>query len=283
VHPTEQLTGRATSAFAAAVAVIGPLVAAFASSSAMVWFRSNVVGTPDPRTEPFVLVASQRWTAAFAALLAALCLTKLAALPNDRQLFIPRLSSPGMLVAIPAFAGVVLLNLRYAGVQQGLWDFWWPSIRHAYFPLVALFTIGSLAALGIRALRTMTRQGVLISCLLGVSYGGFSSLWHCCAALWQSQDTPWPLAVAALIPWALAIGAFPLAAALRCRAPVSYVVAAVLFAVGYPWHTPLWFLQGLLGGAFWVHLSRRTGSLLSPGLFLSCAYLIHTTVPFLGV
>lgn len=283
MRPTERLTNTATLALAAAIAMIGPLVAAFASPFAFVWFRSHVVGTPDPRTEPFVLVTSQRWTAALAALLAAGCLTRLAALRNDRQSFVPRLSSPGMLVAIPAFAGVVLMNLRYAGVQQGLWGFWWPAVSHAYFPLVALFTAGSLVGLGINALRTMTRQGVLISCLLGVSYGGFSSLWHCCSALWLSQGTPWPLAVLALIPWALAIGAFPLIAALRCRAPVSHVVAAILFAVGYPWHTPLWFLQGLLGGAFWVYLSQRTGSLLSPGLFLSCAYLIHTTVPFLGV
>ena len=263
---------------AAAVAVAGLLVAALAPAGVFSWFRSHVVGKPHPFTEPFELHPGHRMVAGLGALLAGWGLWQL----GRRRLRDPQaLRGIFFALATLGFIGTVVFNLRWAGVQQGIWGWWLPDLHVFYFPTAIAFSLFSLAAIGVHPWKELTLARIAPALALGIAYGGFSNLWHCCAPLWDDDSIPWPLLILAFASWAIAFAGFVAGAGVRMRQPHGEAIAALLFAFGYPWHTPLWFIQGLLGGIFAVRLARRTSSILTPGIFIVSAYVVHTTLPFL--
>lgn len=255
------------------------VVGLVAPESWFAWFRAEVVGTPHPFTEPFVLSMGQRLTAVVSAALGGFSLWRM--LVRDPAPPPEALGRRWTQVASVTFAGTVLFNVRYAGVQLGVWRFWLPFLGHLYLPITAAFTTSALLALGPGPWRSLQPRAGWVSVGLGMAYGGFSGLWHCCAPLWESQGVFWPLAALIVPVWAVALAGFVTGVSLRLRSPAGEALAALLFAAGYPWHTLLWFAQGLVAGAFFVLLARRVGSALAPGLFIASAYLVHTTIPFL--
>src|SRR5262249_42607214 len=54
------------------------------------------------------------------------------------------------------------------------------------------------------------------------------------------------------------------------------------FALLYPWHTPLFAMQGFAGGALATWLVRCCESGWAPTLFLAAAYTTHVVLPFVG-
>lgn len=133
-----------------------------------------------------------------------------------------------------------------------------------------------VASLIIVVARTAWTRSVGLASLAGLGYGAFSALWHCCPPIGSIQIA----GLAWLAALSLAMGAIGRAAAV-VRAPVGELIGALGFAVVYPWHTPLWFAQCLIGGAFATRLVRVTGSGLAPTAFLAAAYVAHTTLPFI--
>ncbi len=193
------------------------------------------------------------------------------------------LSSPHRIWALLApFAILVAGNALTFGWRHG-------ALRSVRVPwsvwaVVALVTCGAcLAVLTERRRSVRASLPLGVGPALGVAYGCFSALWHCCAPLWSEVGTP---AHAVGVLWfatlALVLGAAGRVGA-ALRVGVGEVVGALAFAVVYPWHTAGWFLQCLVGGAFAVGAVRVTGSGWAPVLFLGSAYLTHTTLPFLGV
>lgn len=266
----------------ALVALSAIAVAWFAPQAAFVWFRGHVIGHPDPRTEPFELVATHRGLAVLGGLVAACALVVLA----TRKARPVACSPPRRLVfaAVP-FAALVFYNARYAGVTLGLWDWFGSSLHLFYFPIFGAFAVAMIALTAL-ALRDTPRRELgqpALGAALGAGYGAFSSLWHCCAPLWQIDlglGAGWPLALAGAAILSVALAGFTVDAGARFRAPMGELAGAVVLACGYPWHTPLWFVKCLVGGAFFVALARRAG-VLAPACFLFAAFVTHMTLPFL--
>jgi hypothetical protein len=264
-------------AIIASFASIGTAVAMLAPSSAFVWFRAEVIGGPDPATEPFAISAMQRVLAAIGATLAGIALARLVRRPALR------VASPS---AIPfGLAGVALvvlvaLNVRWMGVALGIWSWSISNLHLVYYGAMAVFTLATYAALGLGAWRALDRGALAVCVALGAAYGCFSALWHCCGPIWITEQPPWPIALVVLVVAAVALPSFVAALACRWRAPWGELAGALVFALDYPWHTPLWFAQCLLGGAFFVACARRAGTPLAGGIFLATAFVVHTTLPF---
>jgi hypothetical protein len=69
--------------------------------------------------------------------------------------------------------------------------------------------------------------------------------------------------------------------AARWRAPLGELVGALAFGCFYPWHTPAWFLQCMVAGAFATWMVRLTSNGWAPAVFLGSAFMTHMTLPFL--
>jgi hypothetical protein len=268
----------ARASVAIAIAIGGTAVASFSPAATFVWFRAHVIGMPDPRTEPFVLEPGQRIVAVLGAWLAAGALLWVGRRP---AVTLGARRGRWMVATCAAFVATVFLNARWAGVQLGLWDFFLPWLGLVYVPAVVAFGACAFGLMGLEPWKALRPRSALCAAAFGAGYGGFSGLWHCCAPLGAGNGpVPWPLALLALTGWAIAFCGFVAIHGARLRAPRGEALGAILFAVGYPWHTPLWFVQGLIGGVFAVWLARRSESVVAPGIFLATAYTVHTTVPF---
>ena len=259
-----------------AFALAGVAVALLAPASVFSYFRSHVVGLRGPDAAELVVAPVHRAYAVAGSVLAAAVLAALARRP---QVSVAPPARAPFVVAAVALLVLVFFNLRYAGVQLGLFGLFIRDLYLAYWPSVVVFTGAAWIALGTAPWRALDAPGALSALALGAAYGAFSSLWHCCPPAWES-DVAWPLSLSGVVVWAVAFAAFVAATAARAASPRGELAGALLFAFGYPWHTPLWFVQGLLGGAFSVWLARRSGSSAAPGVFLATSYVVHTTLPY---
>src|SRR5262249_15009058 len=112
--------------------------------------------------------------------------------------------------------------------------------------------------------------------------GCLSALWHCCPPLWELSTFSGFFGGAIwLLALSLGLGAV---GRIACRrsVPMGEVLGAILFACFYPWHTPAWFVQCLIAGAFSTWMVRLTESGWAPTLFLATAYITHMSLPFLA-
>lgn len=244
------------------IASAGTLIA-LAPSTWITGLASRLVGFGGPPT------ATHRVIAIVGALASGFALARLGAIPPQPLLAIDRARL--RLAAIVA-AILVAQNVTLALQSFGLGG---PGyfLGDGNLVVCASLVAASLAIIVTRA--AWTRGGWLAS-LAGFGYGAFSALWHCCPPLGSIQLD----GLAWLIALSLAMGAIGRVAAVA-PAPRGELLGALLFAVVYPWHTPLWFAQCLVGGAFATRLVRVTGSGLAPVAFLAAAYVAHTTLPFL--
>lgn len=265
-----------------AVGISGGAVAAFGPTSWFRWFIEHVVGGESGPALGVTL--EQRIIATCGAGLAALGMLGMArrragvlVWPDTRLLAV---------VAVP-FTALIVINIWWAGARHGLWRWPAPVVTASYRPLT--YALGALTLLSmfrpvVRA-RMYRPTALLPGIVLGAAYGFFSALWHCCPALWDTgpQGGVGQAVSAAgfLIMFSLAGLGLLTAVATRWAAPWGELAGGLLLAAFYPWHTPAWALQCVAGGALCTQLARRTASYLTPGLFLSTAYLTHMTVPFL--
>jgi hypothetical protein len=264
---------------AAGVGVGGVLAALLVPEALVARLRVDFIGMPGP----FAPHASHRAIAVLGAVLGGLTLRRIADEPPRRAL-VPRVLVP----AAVAFALLVLLNVRWAGVSLGVWRWWWPWAGVAYLPLVAtlaLIVIGGMLLAARPDPRALVR-GVPLAVCAGAAYGAFSTLWHCCNPLWENEYGRGPLVAlgtaAGLAAGCLALVGFVGIVAARLPWPTAALAGALLLGLVYPWHTASFFVQCLVGGALVAWLVRATGNVLAGGWLGAAAFATHMTLPFMG-
>jgi len=218
----------------------------------------------------------QRLLAVAGAGLGAISLASIAWGLKDRTLPAP----PRRGVLVTVLGGLLALNALTVAHRLGaLRHLRLPRASYTILPVIIVLGCAWFLARGARGRELRAGDvGLWAPAAAGAGYGCFSGLWHCCAPPWVYADGTTPLWFGTL---ALALGAVGRAAA-SLRFGFGEILGAVVFGVTYPWHTPAFFVQSLLGGAFATALVRVTGSGWAPTAFLGAAYLTHTTLPFLG-
>ncbi|MDQ3033310.1 MAG: hypothetical protein M3Y87_12900 [Myxococcota bacterium] len=195
----------------------------------------------------------------------------------------PRPARGRLAIAALAFSLLIALNIVFVGAWFGAWSP--PPIdTGVWIVLAVILLVGGLAIASDPRARHGPTGGVralIIPAGGGAAYGCFSALWHCCPPVWGQSALGaidlnlWFLALAVAagaIGWLGAGFAFG-------RGEIG---GAVLFALVYPWHTPLFFVQCLLAGLVATQIARIFQTPLAPAAFLGAAYLTHTTLPFFG-
>ncbi len=146
-----------------------------------------------------------------------------------------------------------------------------------YFPITIVLCASAVLFLG--APRRSESNAILTALIAGAAYGCVSSLWHCCPPFWKHVvDASNVLWLGGLCLGLSATGRF----GASLRQPYGELASGLLFAMFYPWHSPLWFLQCVAGGAFATWLNRSFQSAWTPAVFLGTSYLTHMSLPFLG-
>jgi hypothetical protein len=180
---------------------------------------------------------------------------------------------------------MIVFNVWIAGAWFQAWS--GPQLSEPVWAVLAgLLMAGSLFSMA-RATAPAGPSRVASGQLLlatgtGIGYGCFSALWHCCPPLWTmgaASNVIFSLVWLAALP--LGLGGIGRVCAAR-SAPAGELMGAMAFALVYPWHSPAFFLQCLLGGALATWLVRKSGSGWAPILFLVFAYVCHMSLPFLG-
>ncbi len=187
-------------------------------------------------------------------------------------------------IAAAPFLLLLAVNVSFAGAMFRWWR--WPrAISEDVLTIgAALMIAGSLVVIVARESRPgpASWHALLFATGCGVGYGCFSGLWHCCPPLWRVPDWSGGLAWGIwLLALTLSLGAVGRVAA-SWSTPFGELAGALLFGCFYPWHTPAWFAQCLIAGAFATWMVRVTASAWAPALFLGTAYVTHMTLPFIG-
>lgn len=261
---------------ALAIAVVGVGVAALAPVSLFDEVLARLIGSGGSAGT----TAAQRVVAACGALLGALAI---AAWGTASAATLPAPGRWRLVAAGGPFVALVAANVAFAGAAYGAWAR--PVAPRAAWTVLALALVAGFAlVLSSRTPAAARRppRALLFATAAGAGYGGFSALWHCCSPLWQVSSPVGALGEGAwLLALSLAPGAIGRVAA-AAAVPRGELLGAVLFACAYPWHTPIWFAQCLVAGAFSTWMVRVTGSGWAPAIFLGTAYVTHMTLPFMG-
>ncbi len=269
------------------------LIAVWLPVSAVQYIRLQVVGY-DLLAVAEVTVP-QRVTAAIGGLLATLVLARLLWIPAASPL--PAVRGSTLLVlslVCLSLAGLSLYAKFSLTAYMFLAKFWdlprpplIPGLPRQVIMFLFLSVVGAIGLLGLSVTFLHLRKsrfpilpdgrGVASAVGAGAAYGCFSALWHCCDPIWDApiHMASTILAMGCLLPTITALG-------MRWKPPVGETMGGILLGLIYPWHSLLWFTQMLFAGAFFIWISRRTGSVFATAIAVSVALIMHTTLPFLG-